>query len=55
MLRLTFGDQYSEMENLRRTKEEQLNRFIHMQGEMIAEIRESGKRNDRLIEKIINQ
>ena len=55
MLRLTFGDQYSEMENLRRSKEEQLNRFIHMQGEMIAEIRESGKRNDRLIEKIINQ
>ena len=55
MLRLTFGDQYSEMENLRRTKEEQLNRFIYMQGEMIAEIRESGKRNDRLIEKIINQ
>ena len=55
MMRLTFGDQYSEMENLRRTKEEQLNRFIHMQGEMIAEIRESGKRNDRLIEKIINQ
>ena len=55
MLRLTFGDQYSEMENLRRSKEEQLNRFIYMQGEMIAEIRESGKRNDRLIEKIINQ
>ena len=55
MMRLIFGDQYSEMENLRRTKEEQLNRFIHMQGEMIAEIRESGKRNDRLIEKIINQ
>lgn len=55
MLRLTFGDQYSEMENLRRSKEEQLNRFIYMQGEMIAEIRESGKRNDRLIEKIIKQ
>lgn len=55
LFRMTFGDQYSEMENLRRTKEEQLNRFIHMQGEMIAEIRESGKRNDRLIEKIINQ
>lgn len=44
MLRLTFGDQYSEMENLRRTKEEQLNRFIDMHREMIAEIREQGKR-----------
>lgn len=55
MLRLTFGDQYSEMENLRRTKEEQLNRFIHMQGEMIAEIRESGKRNDRLIDRLMER
>lgn len=62
MLRLTFGDQYSEMENLRRTKEEQLNRFIDMQSEMVAEIREQGKRTererertDRLIDKIINQ
>ena len=61
MLRLTFGDQYSEMENLRRTKEEQLNRFIDMQSEMVAEIREQGKRTererertDKLIEKIIN-
>ena len=60
MMRLTFGDQYSEMENLRRTKEEQLNRFIHMQGEMVSEIREQGKRNDkerervdRLIDKLI--
>lgn len=55
MMRLIFGDQYSEMENLRRTKEEQLNRFIHMQGEMIAEIRESGKRNDRLIDKLMER
>ncbi len=61
MLRLTFGDQYSEMENLRRTKEEQLNRFIDMQSEMVAEIREQGRRTererertDKLIEKIIN-
>lgn len=55
LFRMTFGDQYSEMENLRRTKEEQLNRFIHMQGEMIAEIRESGKRNDRLIDKLMEK
>ncbi|MBO7311762.1 MAG: S24 family peptidase [Alistipes sp.] len=47
MLRLTFGDQYSEMENLRRTKEDQLNRFIDMQSEMVAEIREQGRRNER--------
>ena len=60
IFRMTFGDQYSEMENLRRTKEDQLNRFIDMQSEMVAEIREQGKRNDkerervdRLIEKII--
>lgn len=52
MMRLTFGDHYSEMENLRRTKEEQLNRFIHMQGEMVAEIREQGKRNDKERERV---
>lgn len=62
LFRMTFGDQYSEMESLRRTKEEQLNRFIHMQGEMISEMREMGKRTererertDKLIERIINQ
>lgn len=62
MLRLTFGDQYSEMENLRRTKEDQLNRFIDMQSEMVAEIREQGRRNererertDRLIDKLIEK
>jgi hypothetical protein len=62
LFRMTFGDQYSEIEAIRRQKEEQLeernqqiNSFIDIQREMIAEIRESGKRNDRLIEKIINQ
>ncbi|MBO7307915.1 MAG: hypothetical protein J6U59_07800 [Alistipes sp.] len=60
--RNTFNSSYAQLDELRRTKEEQLNRFIDMQGEMIAEIREQGKRNDkerervdRLIEKIINQ
>lgn len=60
IFRMTFGDQYSEMENLRRTKEDQLNRFIDMQSEMVAEIREQGKRNererertDKLIDKLI--
>lgn len=62
LFRMTFGDQYSEIEAIRRQKDEQLeernqqiNSFIDIQREMIAEIRESGKRNDRLIEKIINQ
>lgn len=62
MLRLTFGDQYSEMENLRRTKEEQLNRFIDMHREMIAEIREQGKRaehererSNTYIDKLLNK
>lgn len=62
LFRMTFGDQYSELEAIRRHKDEQLeernqqiNSFIDIQREMIAEIRESGKRNDRLIEKIINQ
>lgn len=62
LFRMTFGDQYSEIEAIRRHKDEQLeernqqiNSFIDIQREMIAEIRESGKRNDRLIEKIINQ
>ena len=62
LFRMTFGDQYSELEAIRRHKDEQLeernqqiNSFIDIQREMIAEIRESGKRNDRLIDKIINQ
>lgn len=68
LFRMTFGDQYSELEALRRQKDDQLeerhqqiNNFIDIQREMIAEIRESGKRNererertDKLIEKIIN-
>lgn len=69
LFRMAFGDQYSEIEELRREKEaerakkdSQIDNFIDMQREMVAEIREQGKRNererervDRLIEKIINQ
>lgn len=69
LFRMTFGDQYSEIEAIRRQKDEQLeernkqiNNFIDIQREMVSEIREQGKRNDkerervdRLIEKIINQ
>ena len=60
--RNTFNSSYAQLDELRRTKEEQLNRFIDMQSEMIAEIREQGKRTererertDKLIERIINQ
>lgn len=69
LFRMTFGDQYAEIEAIRRHKDEQLeernkqiNNFIDIQREMVSEIREQGKRNDkerervdRLIEKIINQ
>ena len=62
MFRMTFGDQYSEIEAIRRQKDEQLeerhqqiNNFIDIQREMIAEIRESGKRNDRLIDKLMEK
>jgi hypothetical protein len=60
LFRMTFGDQYSELETMRRQKDmqieernAQINSFIDIQREMIAEIRESGKRNDRLIDKLI--
>lgn len=62
LFRMTFGDQYSEIEALRRQKDEQMeelnqqiNNFIDIQREMVAEIRESGKRNDRLIDKLITK
>ncbi|MBO7279965.1 MAG: hypothetical protein J6V00_02255 [Bacteroidaceae bacterium] len=68
LFRMTFGDQYSEIEALRRHKDQQLdernqqiNNFIDIQREMVAEIREQGRRTererertDKLIEKIIN-
>lgn len=67
LFRMTFGDQYSEIEALRRQKDEQMeelnqqiNNFIDIQREMVAEIRESGKRHeqernrvDKLIDKLL--
>jgi hypothetical protein len=67
LFRMTFGDQYSELETLRRQKDmqieernTQINGFIDIQREMVAEIREQGKRNDKerertdmLIDKLI--
>lgn len=69
LFRMTFGDQYSEIEAIRREKDQerekkdsQIDNFIDMQREMIAEIREQGRRTererertDKLIDKIINQ
>lgn len=62
LFRMTFGDQYSELEALRRHKDKQLeersqqiNNFMDLHREMIAEIRESGKRNDRLIDKLMER
>jgi phage repressor protein C with HTH and peptisase S24 domain len=60
LFRMTFGDQYSEIEAIRRQKDEQLeerhqqiNSFIDIQREMIAEIREAGKRNGKLIDRLM--
>lgn len=67
LFRMTFGDQYSEIEAIRREKDaerakkdSQIDNFIDMQREMVAEIREQGRRaerererTDKLIEKII--
>lgn len=60
MLRLTFGDQYSEIEAIRRQKEEQIenrskqvDNILEMQRELISEIREQGKRNGMLIDKLL--
>lgn len=54
LFRMTFGDQYSELENLRRQKDEererkdmQIDRFLDMQKELVNEIHEQGKRNER--------
>lgn len=53
LLRMTFGDQYAEIEAIRRQKEEQIDNMLDMQRELISEIREQGKRHDKLIDKII--
>lgn len=67
LLRMTFGDQYSEIEAIRRQKEEQIEKrdeqidnMLDMQRELISEIREQGKRcardrerMDALIDKLL--
>lgn len=53
LLRMTFGDQYAEIEAVRREKDEQIGNMLDMQRELISEIREQGKRQDKLIDKII--
>lgn len=53
LLRMTFGDQYAEIEAVRREKDEQIGNMLNMQRELISEIREQGKRQDKLIDRII--
>lgn len=67
LLRMTFGDQYSEIEAIRRQKDEQIenrskqiDNMLDMQRELISEIREQGKRSardrermDALIDKLL--
>lgn len=69
LFRMTFGDQYSEIEAIRRQKDDQLeernqqiNNFIDIHREMVAEIREQGRRTererertDKLIDKILRE
>lgn len=52
LLRMTFGDQYAEIEAVRRQKDEQINNVLTMQHELISEIRQQGKRSDRDREKM---
>ena len=67
LLLMKFGDQYSEIEAIRRQKEEQIEKrdeqidnMLDMQRELISEIREQGKRSardrermDALIDKLL--
>ena len=59
LFRMTFGDQYAEIEALRRSKDQQIdehkqqiNNFIDIQREMVAEFREQGKRSERERERV---
>lgn len=56
--RNTFNSSYAQLDELRRAKEEQLNRFIDMQSEMVAELRDQGRRNEQerdRVDKLINK
>lgn len=50
LLRMTFGDQYSEIEAIRTKKEQQIERLIEHIGNSIAEISKAGARTDRVME-----
>ena len=59
LFRMTFGGQYAEIEAIRRHKDElleernqQINNFIDIQREMVAEFREQGKRSERERERV---
>lgn len=50
LLRMTFGDQYSEIEAIRTKKDQQIERLIEHIGHSMAEISKSGARTDRVME-----
>lgn len=50
MLRKTFGDQYRDIEIMRRKKEEQIDALIGHLGDSMVEISKQGARTDRLME-----
>lgn len=69
LLRMNFSDQYSEIEAVRRHKDEQIvrrdeqmDRFIDMQSRLVSELCEQGRRADKdreridsLVDKLINK
>lgn len=50
LLRMTFGDQYSEIEAIRTKKDQQIERLIEHIGNSMAEISKAGARTDRVME-----
>ena len=50
LFRSSFGDQYDEIETVRRKKEEQVDKLIEHKGSSMTEIRIAGTRTDRIME-----
>lgn len=50
LLRMTFGDQYSEIEAIRTKKEQQIDKLIEYIGNSMTEISKAGARTDRMME-----
>lgn len=50
LFRSSFGDQYDEIETVRRKKDEQVDKLIEHIGSSMTEIRSAGTRTDRIME-----